>query len=263
MEGRIFDAVVDCIMYEPVELDIAVELFGGQVSRYVFISSQAAYDMPSDRYPIDETCPLIGSESRFAYAAKKADIERKLETIGHSAMFPWVSLRPGYIYGPYNNAPQAEFSLFARIEQGRPVLVPNDGMAVVHHTHGRDLAEAVLAALTHDRAVGRAYNIVGDYAQTHNRLVRAVAQAVGSEPKIVHVPNTTPAQARRFFFYLINPMLILSIERAKRELAWAPQFDIENGMADSYRWYRESGYADTFAPDFSADDETLASVGAY
>ena len=260
LEAQSFDAVVDCILYEPNQLDVAMELFRGRVGRYVFISTQAVYNMPSDVYPVDESRPLIG-DSRFAYAAKKADIERKLEAVGRSSDFPWVSLRPGYIYGPYNNVAQAEFSLFARIERDRPVLVPNDGGAVVHHTHGRDLAEAVLAALTRDEAIGRAYNILGEYAQTHDRLVRAAAQAMGREPNIVHVPNTTPAQARRFFFYLINPMLIFNIERAKRELAWAPRFDIEAGMADSYRWYRESGYAGTFEPDFSAEDEVLAGLG--
>ena len=59
---------------------------------------------------------------------------------------------------------------------------------------------------------------------------------------------------------LMRPTLIFSIERAKRDLQWTPQFDIERGMADSYRWYRESGYSTQHPPDFSVDDEVLATL---
>ena len=68
-----------------------------------------------------------------------------------------MSLRPGYIYGPYNNVPVSEPALFARIDRDRPILVPGDGRFPSHHTHARDLAEAVLASLQRDEAVGRAY----------------------------------------------------------------------------------------------------------
>ena len=58
----------------------------------------------------------------------------------------------------------------------------------------------------------------------------------------------------------MRPVLLFSIERAKRELDWRPRFDIETGLADSYRWYHESGYADQQVVDFSVDDEVLASL---
>lgn len=253
-----FDAVVDCIAYTVDDIEAAYELFRGRVHRYVFISTQAVY-APSELFPIDESMPLLEGSS-FAYAQQKADIERRLASLGRSEAFPWVSLRPGYIYGPYNNVPIAEFALFARIDRDHPVIIPGDGSFPSHHTHGRDLAEAVLASLQRDEAVGRAYNIFGEYAQTANRLVRAAGKAAGREVRIVRHPNATNAEARRIFFYLMRPTLLFTIERAKRELDWQPQFDIESGMADSYRWYHESGYAERHDPDFSADDEVLASL---
>ncbi len=253
-----FDAVVDCIAYAVDDIEAAYELFRGRIDRYVFISTQAVY-APSELFPIDETLPLLDGSS-FAYAQQKADIERRLEAIGRSEEFPWVSLRPGYIYGPYNNVPVSEPALFARIDRDRPILVPGDGRFPSHHTHARDLAEAVLASLQRDEAVGRAYNIFGEYAQTANRLVRAAGEAAGRESRIVRMPNASNAEARRVFFYLVRPVLLFSIERAKRELDWRPRFDIETGLADSYRWYHESGYADQQVVDFSVDDEVLASL---
>ena len=256
--GLDFDAVVDCIAYTVDDIEAAYELFRGRIDRYVFISTQAVY-APTELFPIDETLPLLDGSS-FAYAQQKADIERRLEAIGRSEEFPWVSLRPGYIYGPYNNVPVSEPALFARIDRDRPILVPGDGRFPSHHTHARDLAEAVLASLQRDEAIGRAYNIFGEYAQTANRLVRAAGEAAGREPRIVRMPNATNAEARRIFFYLVRPVLLFTIERAKRELDWRPRFDIETGLADSYRWYHESGYADQQVVDFSVDDEVLASL---
>jgi nucleoside-diphosphate-sugar epimerase len=258
VSGHEFDAVVDCIAYTVEDVETAYELFRGRIERYVFISTQAVY-ATSELFPIDESMPLIDGTS-FAYAQQKADIERWLDGIGRSEEFPWVSLRPGYVYGPYNNVPVAEFALFARIDRDRPIIIPGDGSFPSHHTHGRDLADAVLASLGRDEAIGRAYNIVGEYAQTANRLVRAAGEAAGREPQIVRWRDATNAEARRIFFYLVRPVLLFTIERAKRELDWRPQFDIERGMADSYRWYRESGYAERDEPDFSLDDEVLASL---
>jgi len=258
VDGHRFDAVVDCIGYEADDVRATIELFRGQIWRYVFISSTSVY-RPGTVFPIDEWAPLQEG-SRWRYAQQKVEIEASLAEAGRAFGFPWVSLRPAYIYGPYNSNPMAEFALFARVEAGRPVLVPGDGSFVIHHTHGRDLAEATLVALTNDRAIGNCYNVMGAYAQTGDRLVRAAAAAAGREAEIVHVPVRNNEEARRFFFFQPRPTQIYSIERARRELGWQPAFDIDAGLRDSYRWYRETGYAQRHTFDFSEEDKVLAEL---
>lgn len=260
LDGQSFDAVVDCIGYAGEEMEVAIDIFGGRIERYVYISSVSVYQS-SELLPLDETWPLQG-ESGWEYAMGKVECERALQAAGEESGFPWVSLRPAYIYGPYNNNPNAEFIFFARVEQGRKVLVPGDGSFIFHHTHGRDLAHATLAALTRDEAVGHAYNITGAYAQTANRFVRAVGEAMDRELEIVHAPGMTRrGDAGRFFFYQTRPTQVYSIERARRDLAWEPRYDIVDGLRDSYRWYTEVGYAADHPFDFSYDDEVLATLG--
>lgn len=256
LAGRGFDAVIDCIGYRRAELEQAIELFSGRIGRYVFVSSTSVY-RPSERLPIEETHPL-NDGTGWEYAREKVAIERLLAETDAGA-FPWVSLRPAYVYGPYNNAGQAEFSLFQRIEQGRPVLVPGDGRFFFHQTHGRDLARAAIAALERAEAVGRAYNVAGRYAQSANELVRAAAAAAGREAEIVYLPDTTRrSEAGRYFFWQTRPTQVYSTEAARRDLAWAPRFDIDEGLRDAWRWYRESGYAEAHPYDFGAHDELLA-----
>ena len=56
----------------------------------------------------------------------KLNTEEALEKRGVN----WTSIRPVYIYGPLNYNPVEEW-FFQRIQEGRPIPVPNSGMQVV------------------------------------------------------------------------------------------------------------------------------------
>ena len=256
---RKFDAVVDCIGYHADEIPVVVDLFRGRIQRYVFIGSVSVYE-PSERFPIDESFP-VASDSGWEYAVAKVHCERALAAAEAEHGFPWVSLRPAYVYGPYNGLANGEFRLFTQVEQGRKVIVPGDGSFIFHQTHARDLATATIAAIERDEAVGNIYNIAGAHAQTANGFVAALGEAMGRELDVVHAPQITRrSEASRFFFYQTRPTQVYAIERARRDLGWEPQFDIVEGLRDAYRWYRETDYAANHEFDFSADDEVLASL---
>lgn len=255
LEDREFDAIVDCIGYKHAEIKLIIDLFSGRLSRYVFISSTSVY-RPSELLPIEETHPLNEGTS-WEYAREKIAIERLLETTD-THTFPWVSLRPAYIYGPHNNAQQAEFALFQRIEQGLPVLIPGDGHFFFHQTHARDLAHATIAALEQDEAIGNAYNIAGRYAQSGNELVQAAATAIGRKAEIAYMPGTiSRSETSRFFYWQTRPAQVYSTEAARNDLGWEPRFDIVEGLRDAYSWYLETGYPDNDPYDFSAHDNLL------
>ena len=242
LDGRSFDAVVDCPGYRPENLRIMIERFRGRVGCYVFISTCSAY-APSERLPIDESFPLWDDSPRD-YPRNKVACERLLEAAGRDQGFPWVALRPAYIYGRYNNVPQAELALIGRIERGEPVRIPGDGSFFFHPCHARDLARAALAAIERKRASHRAYTINGAYAYTANGFVAALREAVGRDFPVEHAPAvTTRAEAASFFYFAGAPSAAYSIERARRELEWEPRSDLVAGLRDTYRWYVDSDYA--------------------
>ena len=80
---------------------------------------------------------------------------------------------------------------------------------------------------------------------------------MGTTPTVVHVPpaeyRAAPQQA---FPYEWAESRVHSIEKARRDMGWAPKYRMEDGLAMTYRWWLEQGLDE--APwDFSAEDEFL------
>ena len=46
LEGEEFDVIVDWVAFVPGHVETDIELFGGKVSHYVFISSATVYERP-------------------------------------------------------------------------------------------------------------------------------------------------------------------------------------------------------------------------
>jgi hypothetical protein len=53
--------------------------------------------------------------------------------------------------------------------------------------------------------------------------------------------------------------MVFSIDKARRDLAWEPQLNLAEALANSYRWFREGG-RDRYTYDFSADEQILAEI---
>jgi len=259
LSGRSFDAVVDCIGFQPEQLQTAIDIFHDRIERYVFISSVSVYQ-PAARFLIDETFPVLRT-SKWEYAQGKVHCEEVLLAAARDKGFPVVIFRPAYIYGPYNNNPEWELKFFARIEQGQKVLIPGEGDFIFQHGHARDLAYASAAAIERRESTGNAYTITGAYAVTATEYVRTVGRAMGREVEMAHVPGPVDRRkAAEYFPFQPRPNLIFSIERARRDLAWEPRFDLLSGHRDTYRWYVESGFGKTHQYDFSREDEIIASL---
>src|SRR5687768_2678875 len=71
MEGRAYDAVVDCICYTPDDAHGALRAFAGRVSHYLMISTDFVYG-PRRVLPIDEDTP---TQAMSQYGRNKAACE--------------------------------------------------------------------------------------------------------------------------------------------------------------------------------------------
>ena len=95
------------------------------LSRYVFTSSIAAYP-PGGEY--DERDPLVPADFPNPYAAQKAASERALFELHRQRGIPVTTLRPTFIYGPHNPFDREAF-FWDRMLAGRPIIIPEDGLA--------------------------------------------------------------------------------------------------------------------------------------
>jgi nucleoside-diphosphate-sugar epimerase len=188
--GMNFDAVVDFLCYEPARANEAVRLFSGRTGQYVFISSASVYQKPPRRHVIDERTPLCNPF--WQYARDKIACEHLFMGAFHQTGFPVTIVRPSHTYGP-SWIPTAfvssDFTVASRMLEGKEVIVPGDGQSLWTLTHARDFAVGLLGLLGRTEARGEAFTIAGDDVHTWDAIHRIVADALGVEPRIVHIPS--------------------------------------------------------------------------
>jgi nucleoside-diphosphate-sugar epimerase len=190
LRGLDFDVVVDWIAYTADDVERDIGLFRGQVKQYVFISSASAYQKPPDHYLISESTPL--SNPFWEYARGKIACERRLMQAYRDEGFPVTIVRPSMTYD--SNLPIAlggwgTYTLVDRLMKGLPVIVHGDGSSLWVVTHADDFAQGLLGLLGNERALGEAFHITSDKVLTWNQIYQGIAEALGAEANIVHIPS--------------------------------------------------------------------------
>jgi len=249
LKGTNFDVVYDINAREKEDiLPILSSL--PNLDQYILCSSAGVY-LKSDEMPHKEV-DAVDPKSRHK---GKLDMEEHLESIGGN----FTSVRPVYIYGPLNYNPVEEW-FFHRIAANRPIPVPGSGMQVTQLGHVKDLATAFVKCLGNPKAKNQIYNISGERFVTFDGIARACAIAAGAdEPELVHYDAKDFDFGGKKAFPLRDQHFFTSIEKAMQDLDWKPEFDLVQGLTDSYA--KDFGRG-TFrkAADFSTDDMILSKV---
>jgi nucleoside-diphosphate-sugar epimerase len=194
--GRRFDAVFDNV-YDwergttAADVEATIRLLGDRLSRYVFMSSVAAY---GDGLNHKESDPLAPASHPDAYVRNKATTERLLFRMHVRHGFPVVTFRPSFVYGPGNPYYREAF-FWDRLRAGRPLIVPGDGYRLMQFVYVHDLVAACVSAITEPRATGQAFNIGNSKPVTQAELVEILARVAGLEPRTVRVPRDAIQQA--------------------------------------------------------------------
>ncbi len=181
-----FDAVLDMSAYFSDWTRTAAEALSGRVAHYVFISSGAVY-RPSAELPWPETTPFGPIPIWGRYGEEKIASERLLWDAHAGGRFAVTAFRFPFILGPGNFADRESF-VFSRLEARRPILLPDNGIAVNQFVYVADVARALVAALERpDRSGGEAYNCTHASAITNRGWAELCAEVAGQEPWLVPI----------------------------------------------------------------------------
>jgi len=210
-----FDVVVDWIAYVPDDIERDLALFRGRVKQYVFISSASAYQKPPAHYLITESTPL--HNPYWEYSRNKIACEERLMQAYSEEGFPVTIVRPSLTYDP--NFPIAIggwgcYTLADRLKKGLPIIVHGDGSSLWVVTHADDFGRGFLGLLGNGRALGHAFHITSDEVLTWDQIYQTIAEALGVEAKIVHIPSD--------FIARVAPQLAGSLLGDK---TWSAVFD--------------------------------------
>ena len=276
LAGRDWDAVYDVSAFVQVasvdSVAALLEWLDGHCGVYEFVSSIAAYKFGSGAFPWAEDHP-ISSSRPTGYGGHKAAVEHLLRERHAQTGFPYTIIRPAAVYGPHNNIPDGEMAMFQRLGQGRPVLMPHDGLVCFPYGHVEDLVDAMFRAATTPAALGEAFNVTADTV-TATHYVQTIGKIMGIEAETINIPDdvlTTikpPLPFNHRFQKIMHT--VLSIDKARTVLGFTPKYDFEAGHRQTYAWFLDQGLDKLDVPmvdptwqvswDFEQESELIAKL---
>lgn len=192
LEGREFDVVADFLGFAPTEVSARLELFRARIGQYVFVSSATVYEKPAG-LPVVESAPR--SNPDWQYARDKIAAEDVLCAAWREDRYPVTIVRPSHTYDERTPPLYGGWTQVARMREGRPVVVHDDGASLWTLTHSRDFAPPFVGLLGDPRALGEAFHITSTDVHTWNEIFANLAEAAGAPPpQLVHVPSDVIAQ---------------------------------------------------------------------
>jgi nucleoside-diphosphate-sugar epimerase len=222
----------------------------GHAGRLVHCSTVGVHG-DVQQIPADESAPFAPGD---IYQQTKVEgellVRRLLDTGLKGAIF-----RPQGIYGPGD---RRFLKLFKTIYRGSFRMI-GSGEVMYQMTYIADLVDGIILCGEHPAALGQTYIFGGPRYTTVRELVNAVARAEGRPAPRGHVPVAPvmaaatlcellckpfgiepPLHRRRIDFFTKNRAF--STAKAQRELGYAPQFDLDRGLKQTFDWYRKSGW---------------------
>jgi nucleoside-diphosphate-sugar epimerase len=223
------------------------------VRRVVHISTFTIYNMAVGR-PVSEADPP--APLREPYSITKAQGDKLVQRMIAEDDLPGVIVRPSTLFGPGD---RRNFGRLAdRVRAGKDIIV-GSGDNTVPFVYIADVVQALLLALDNERAVGNVYNVGNDQPLTQKQFLSAIAQDLGVAPPRVHVPyalmyaaaygaerlatlsgNRIPPIVTRHGVKILGEDSRLSIDKARRELGYAPQVSVREGVRRTVDWYQKT-----------------------
>ena len=266
LSGRRFEVVFDnAYDWErgttAENVEATVKACGDRISRYVFMSSVAAY---GDGLNHKESDPLAPDYHPNPYTRHKATSERMLFRMHAQTGLPVVTFRPPFVYGPRNPFYREQF-FWDRLRAGRPIIIPGDGHRLMQFVFVTDLVRSMIRAMEEPKAIGDAFNIGDTKPLTQAELVEKLARAANVEPTLIRISRDVIAQAggnameEPYYFgeYFDLPPITENIGKVTRVLK-VKLTPLETGLKETYRWYTRNHKPRTVG--FEFDDRLMSMV---
>ena len=191
----------------------------------VFASSSSVYGA-NQKVPFSETDPVTKPVS--PYAASKRAGELFCSTHHHLYGNDVACLRFFTVYGP-RQRPEMAIHRFVRCcLDGEPIPFFGDGTTRRDYTYIEDIVQGVLGAL--DRSSGFAiYNLGESQTISLSELVEAIGEVCGKEPILDRRPMQPGDMLHTY----------ADVEKARRELGYAPRVGLREGLERFLAWYRD------------------------
>jgi UDP-glucose 4-epimerase len=188
------------------------------VKRVIFASTGGAIYGEQESFPADELHPV---RPLSPYGITKLAAEKYLYFYEQVHGISFVILRYANIYGPRQN-PHGEAGVVAifagKLVKGEQPIVNGDGKQTRDFTYVGDVVRANLLALRHPRS--DIFNVGTGVETDVNAVFQLLRRHLNAECAERHGPPKDGEQRRS----------VISSEKIRRDLGWAPAVGIEQGL---------------------------------
>jgi nucleoside-diphosphate-sugar epimerase len=253
-----------------------IDTFQGYARRLVAISSQDVYRAygrligiepgPVQTVPLVEDAALRSKLYPYRGAQRRLDDYEKIlveRVVMGDTQIAGTIVRLPMVYGPHDRQHRL-FEILKRIDDGRPAILLDEGLAAWRWTRGyvENVAEAVALAVADEGAAGRIYNAGEVRALSTAEWVGQIGQAAGWKGQVVTVSRD------RLPAHLVPDIdtgqdLVADTTRIREELGYEEVVPREEALRRTIDWQRANPPAqfDAGQFDYEVEDEVLAGLG--
>lgn len=195
--------------------------------KYIQISTDEVYGTLGEEGLFTETTPLSPNSP---YSASKAGADLMVRAYYETFALPVNITRCSNNYGPYQFPEKLIPLTINNCMNGKEIPVYGDGLQVRDWLHVKDHCRAIDMVLHHGK-VGEIYNIGGKNERKNIEIIKLIIRSLNCEEKMIKYIKDRPGHDRRY-----------AIDNAKimKELNWVPQYNFEQGIEETIRWYLEN-----------------------
>ena len=201
-----------------------------KIKRIVVASSDKAYGS-SDSLPYDESFPLKGA---YPYDVSKSCTDLIAQSYGKTYGLPIAITRLSNVYGGGDlNFDRIVPETIMHILNNEEILIRSNGDFKREFFYVKDAAHAyvVLAEKIQELGLkGEAFNFGMDRPTGIIGLVEKIIEVSGKPESRFKILDIVKAEIKDQY---------LSSKKAREILGWAPHYNLEDGLKETYDWYKE------------------------
>ena len=196
---------------------------------FVFTSSIAVYG--ANQVPMTED---LAPSPEDPYGISKLAVEMDLRAAHHMFGLNYVIFRPHNVYGERQNIADRYRNVVGifmnQILKGEPMTIFGDGEQTRAFSYVKDVTPIIARSVQVPSAYNQIFNVGADVPYTVNHLAQCVADAMGAEARITHVPTRNEVTHAYSSHAKVKKMF--KVEQSS---------SLEEGLARMAAWVRQAG----------------------
>jgi dihydroflavonol-4-reductase len=222
-----------------------------QIKKFVYVSSQAAVGPCGDFNPLDEN-----AECQPITDYGKSKLEGEKEVLVFKDKIPVTIIRPPAVYGPRD---KDILFFFRMVNKG---IIPLFGFSQNYLSliYVKDLARGIILAGENQNSSGKTYFMADEKFYSWSEAGEIIKKALRIKAYKLRIPKFL-----LFIFATFSEMVarlkaesalvnlqkareisqrywLCDVSKAKNELGFSTEYDLEKGAEETVKWYKEKGW---------------------